>query len=378
MKIAIAPNISEKGTGRLNKFILTEMDKEADALIVRSQKVDRTDVLAIGRAGSGVNNIPVDKCTELGIPVFNTPGANANAVKELVLAGLFLSSRKIIGGVNFTKTIEEDIAKEVEKNKKQFAGNEIKGRTLGLVGFGKIGRLVAQAAHNLGMQVYAYDPFICPVDFNHTKATRVDYLEDIFSICDYVSLHLPSNEKTNKLINDNILFAVKRGCKILNFSRGSIVDNDVLKRYLEKGIISKYVTDFPCEELIGVDNVICIPHLGASTIEAEENCSIMICEQIKDYLVNGNIKNSVNFGNCSLDRSGTNRLCIINKDVPGVITKVTELISKNHMNIAGMVNKSKDGYAYNIIDLITSYNPEVLLWDELKKIEGIINFRTPM
>ena len=360
----------------------SSMAKDADAIIVRSYELHNLEfsrsIVAIGRAGAGVDNIPVQKCTENGVVVFNTPGANANAVKELVLCGLLLSSRKIVDGVNWAVCQKEsgsEVPKLVEKNKSQFKGMEIKGKNLGVIGLGAIGMLVANDALALGMNVIGYDPYISVE--NAWKLSRdvknAKELKSLLYSSDYITIHVPLNDKTRGVVNKDMFEKMKKGVKIMNFSRDEIVNTKDLIEAINKGIVSSYVTDFPNCDLIGVKNVICIPHLGASTDEAEENCAVMVARQVADFLKNGNIANSVNFPSCGLERNGSARITIINKNVPGIIEKITTIIANAGLNIEEMINKSKADIAYNIIDAKGNVGEEVI--EKLENAEGIIRVR---
>jgi len=337
-----------------------------------------SSLLAIARAGAGVNNIPVEQCAEKGIIVFNTPGANANAVKELVLAGLLLSSRRIVESIQWVQSLKgkTDISKEIEKNKSKFTGPEIKGKKLGVIGLGSIGVLVANAAQAIGMDVTGYDPFISiPAAWNLSRevhqATNIDTL---LAESDYITIHIPLLDETKNIINKDTLSKMKKGVRLLNFSRGELVNTADLLEALKNGIVSKYVTDFPNEELIGVDNVIPIPHLGASTPESEENCAVMAVEQLRDYIENGNIKNSVNYPHCELPRSlDTQRITIAHRNIPNMVGQITSILASKNINISNMINKSKGSYAYTIIDIEGEISNETL--DRLSQIVGVLRVR---
>lgn len=377
--------ISAKGLDRMDRdhYEIASEITHPDAILVRSMKLHDREfpetVKAIGRAGAGVNNIPLDKCTEQGIVVFNTPGANANSVKELVLAGLLLSSRDIIGGVNWIqgeKDKGDEVPKIVEKGKSNYAGPEIMGKTLGVIGLGAIGALVANAASSLGMKVLGYDPFIS-VDAAwglSSDVSKAISLDQMLSQCDYISLHLPLNDKTRGLIGGEKFEVMKKGIRILNFARGGLVDNEQLMVELEKGTVSCYVTDFPEAEILGNPKVITVPHLGASSPEAEENCAIMAVDQIKDYLENGNIKNSVNFPACSMERTGDQRLIIANKNVPDMMHQFLGVLADAGINVDNMTNRNKGDIAYNIIDVpCCGITPEIL--EKIESIDGVIMTR---
>ncbi len=366
----------------LDKYEIGTEITHPDAIILRSYNLHNEELpetlLAIGRAGAGVNNIPIEKCSERGIVVFNTPGANANAVKELTIAGLLLASRDIIGGVNFAKTLKgkgAEVPKLVEENKKRFAGQEIAGKTLGIIGLGKIGVMVANAAIDLGMNVIGYDPFISVQSaWGLSKdVQRAEGIDVLLKKSDYISLHMPLNDETKGLINHEKFKQMKKGAILLNFSRGGIVNNEDLKKAIEEGTIKKYVTDFPDEDLISIDNVIPIPHLGASTYEAEKNCAIMVSNQIKDFLEKGNIKNSVNYPDCKLEESSKYRLVIMNKNIPNMVGQISSLLAKQNINIVEMLNKSKGNYAYNIIDLSNPCSDETV--KNIYSIQGVIKVR---
>ncbi len=354
-----------------------------DAILVRSanmldMSLPKT-VKAVARAGAGVNNIAVDKCSEQGIIVFNTPGANANGVKELVLTGMLLSSRKVIPGINWAKGLVgkgDEVPKLIEKGKSDFAGPEIKGKKLGVIGLGAIGVMVANDAMELGMQVTGYDPFISVEAAwglsRNVKRARV--LESLIAESDYITLHTPLNDKTKSMMNRERFAIMKKGARLLNFARGGLVNNDDLKEALKEGIVSYYVTDFPDEDLLKMDNVISFPHLGASTPEAEDNCAIMAVNQIKAYLEHGNIKNSVNFPDCELDSFGKKkRIVIANKNVPNMVGQISTILANEKINIADMINRHKGDFAYNIIDIDGEIPSGII--EKLKTIDGIIMVR---
>ena len=383
-KIKTYNKISPKGLdlfGRGNYETASEIPSP-DAIILRSYKLTPEEidnsVKAIARAGAGVNNIPVDYCTEKGIVVFNTPGANANSVKELVIAGLLLSARKIHEGISWVENQgdENDLAKKVEKEKSNFAGTEINGKTLGVIGLGAIGVLVANAAVELGMNVYGYDPYISvkAAWSLSRKVNRIESLEQLISISDYVTLHVPLIPETENLIGKEILQKAKKGIKILNFARGGLVDTAAVKEALSEGTVSKFVTDFPVSELLGVEGVLAIPHLGASTAEAEENCAVMAANQLKAFLENGEIINSVNFPACSLERSEGARLAVANRNIPKMLSQILSVLADAKLNVENMVNRNKDGIAYNLIDL-SAENVSSKVLEEIKNIDGVISVR---
>ena len=375
--------ISETGLCRFsdNYNCATDM-ANPDAILVRSASMHdmelEANTLAIARAGAGVNNIPIDKCSEAGIVVFNTPGANANAVKELVLTGLFLSSRKIIPAIDWAKTLKgngDTVPKDVEKGKSAFAGPEIKGKTLGVIGLGAIGILVANAAAALGMRVIGYDPYLSvaqSITLNH-HVNLTDNLNTIYTESDYITLHLPLNDGTRGMINADTIAVMKDEVRILNFARGELVDTDSILASLENGKVAGYVTDFPNDAVIGATGVIAIPHLGASTPESEDNCAMMAVDQIADFLENGSIVNSVNYPAVSLGVCDKHRITIMHKNISGIVSKITSGLANEDVNIDNMVNKSKGEYAYTVIDSDTEASPESL--EALKKINGIIRIR---
>lgn len=336
------------------------------------------ETCAIARAGAGVNNVPVEACAEKGIVVFNTPGANANAVKELVIAGLFLASRDVTGAIDWAKTLkgESDVAKKVEAGKSNFAGPEVMGKTLGIIGLGAIGALVANAAVSLGMEVYGYDPFISVDAAWNLKSTinKADSMDELLEKCDYISVHVPLMDATKGMINDELIAKMKDGVKILNFSRGALVDDDSIEKALKAGKVSKYITDFPNERTVAMEGVVAIPHLGASTPESETNCAVMAVKQLKDYLENGNIVNSVNYPETVLGAcKAENRICILHKNVPNMIGKITSTVANHNMNIQDMVNKSRNEYACTLIDVESKITETIE--EELCGIDGILKVR---
>jgi len=353
-----------------------------DAIIVRSADMNSMDipssVLSIARAGAGYNNIPVQKCSESGVVVLNTPGANANAVKELTLAALLLSSRDILGGVNWTSTVADrsDVADLVEKEKSKFTGPEIKGKTLGVIGLGAIGVMVANDARSLGMDVIGFDPYIS-VDaaWNLSREViRADTLESLLSKSDYITLHLPLADTTKGLLDAEKFRIIKKDARVINFSRNALVkDKDIIDA-LSSGKLSAYVTDFPTAELLACKKVIGIPHLGASTPEAEDNCAIMAVKQTMDFLETGTIRNSVNFPKCKLEKRALNRLLVINKNIPNMVGQITTNLANANINIMDLVNHHRDDYGFNIIDTEQDIPESVL--DQIKKVDGIIRVRT--
>ncbi len=383
-KVLCLNKISPIGTKRLGEAYTFSPEMEnPDGILVRSASMHEMELgenlLAIARAGAGVNNIPVDKCLEQGIVVFNTPGANANAVKELVLAALFLTSRKIVPAMDWVKTLKgqgDQVEKLIEKGKGQFAGPEIQGKALGVVGLGAIGILVANAATQLGMEVYGYDPFLSVEHAWHLSSAvhRSLSLDEIYSKCDYVTLHLPLTKENKGMIGVDSLQKMKDGVRILNFARGGLVDSPALLDALASGKVAAYATDFPDDNMIGVENILAIPHLGASTPESEDNCAVMAVDQLKDYLENGNILNSVNLPNLSMARdSGTTRLCLIHKNVPNTIAMFAAACGEAGMNIENMQSKSRGEYAYTILDVSGDVTPAAA--DTLRALDPIVKVR---
>ncbi|MFU0827828.1 MAG: D-3-phosphoglycerate dehydrogenase [Lachnoclostridium sp.] len=356
--------------------------EDADAVLVRSgSMLDMelpANLKAIARAGAGVNNIPIEKCAEKGIVVFNTPGANANGVKELVIAGLMLASRDIVGGINWVQTIknEENVAKLVEKGKSQFAGKEIQGKKLGVIGLGAIGVLVANAANRLGMEVYGCDPYISVQhawnlsrDIIHVKTK-----EEIFRTCDYITLHVPLLPDTKHMINKEAISMMKDGVIILNFARDSLVNDDDMEEALKSGKVATYVTDFPNAKTANMNRVIAIPHLGASTEESEDNCAVMAVKEIMDYMENGTIKNSVNYPDCDAGvcTSGK-RITINHKNIPNMLTQFTSLFSVENINISNLINKSRGDYAYTVLDIEGDVSD--ITAKKLNEIKGVLKVR---
>lgn len=380
-KIATLNKISAKGLQRFSQnYTLVEDSTQAHGILVRSQDMYNMEfsenLLAIARAGAGVNNIPIDLCSQNGIVVFNTPGANANAVKELVLTGILMSARNLTHAIEWTKTLTENVSKVVEKNKSKFAGHEIKGKTLGVIGLGAIGVMVANAAEDLGMQVLGYDPYMT-VQSAHALSGTVEIHENLDAIlpkCDYITIHVPFMEQTKELINEKRFHMMKDGVCVLNFSRDQIVNETDVLAALDSGKVRQYITDFPTEKYLCVDKVVCIPHLGASTHESEENCAMMAVDQLMDYLENGNISNSVNFPNCSLGVcTSMGRIAVLNKNIPAMLGKITGIFAEMNINISDLINRSKGELAYTLIDIDSPVDE-----DKLKKaldVEGIIAVR---
>jgi D-3-phosphoglycerate dehydrogenase len=376
MKIQLLNKIAAVGTNELDSAVYTIGAEvaEPDAIMVRSAAMHdmefASNLLAIARAGAGVNNIPIDRCSENGIVVFNTPGANANGVKELAICALLLASRDIVGGIEWAKSLEgtEGVAKAVEAGKSKFAGQEIKGKTLGVIGLGAIGGMVASTATHLGMKVMGCDPYIS-VDgawnLNHNVSHAATY-EDIYKDADYITLHVPSTPDTKNMINAETIAKMKDGVRIINLSRADLVDADAIKAGLESGKIASYVTDFPTEEVLGVKGVVAIPHLGASTEEAEDNCAVMAAQQLDKFLRYGIIKNSVNFPNVDMPISGAVRICILHANVPTMLSQITSIFSEEGINIENMTNKSKGNNAYTVVDV--SGEPKA---ESLAKLEAV-------
>lgn len=376
-------SISDAGMKHLApSYKVTDSIDDADAILVRSASMHELDcsdnLLAVARAGAGVNNIPLDKYAKNGIVVFNTPGANANGVKELVIAGLMLASRDIIGGCSWISENKNDpeIAKKAEKAKKAFAGNEIKGKKLGVIGLGAIGVLVANAASELGMEVYGCDPYLSIQ--NAVRLSRhiniVQSNEEIYSECDYISIHVPALDSTKGMLNKSAFSMMKNGVKLLNFARDILVNDDDLAEALKSGKVSRYVTDFPNLSVVNMANTIVLPHLGASTSESEDNCAVMAVDQIADYLENGNIENSVNYPSCSLGiKKHAARICVCHFNKPNVISRLTSFFGEAGINISDMVSKSRGEYAYAMFDVEVPASHEFFT-DEFKaKLSGMEN-----
>ena len=382
-KIKTYNKISKSGLREFDdKYTVGDEVENADGAIVRSAALHEEPfpptLKAIARAGAGTNNIPIDRCSEQGIVVFNTPGANANAVKELVIAGLLISSRRVISGIEWAKTLKgngEEVGKMVEKGKGAFAGPEIKGKSLGVIGLGAIGVMVANAANHLGMKVYGYDPYLSVKsawNLNH-NAIHIFDINEIFEKCDYITIHVPLTDSTKNLVNSDSIARMKDGVRILNFARGGLVDNNALKTALESGKVSSYVTDFPSDDILGVDGVIAIPHLGASTPESEDNCASMAARELIDYIENGNIVNSVNLPEITMPRSGENRICVIHKNIPNMLTAITAIFAQDNVNIENLLNKSRGDYAYTMLDVGAADTSAVA--EEIGAIDGVIRVR---
>ena len=384
-RIKTLNKIAAVGLDQLDKtrFQVGDGVENEDGVLVRSAKMHDyvfPDALrAIARAGAGTNNIPVDRCSENGIVVFNTPGANANAVKELVIAAMLIASRDVLGGAEWVQeqahTPGVDVAAAVEKGKSAFVGPELYRKTLGVIGLGAIGALVANVALELGMDVYGYDPYLS-VD----AALRLDRhvhvvksVDELYKVADYITLHIPYTPDTKEFINAEAINKMKGQVRVLNLARGELVCDDDMIAALESGRVAKYVTDFPNEKTATAHNVVALPHLGASTPESEENCAVMAVRQLEDYLLNGNIRNSVNMPNLSQEWSGIARICLIHKNIPAMLTQITTVLSKDHINVENLTNKSRKDYAYTMVDVNTRITDAVA--DELRAIDGVIRVR---
>ena len=382
-KIATLNKISPAGLSRFSdKYTLIDEPEKASGIIVRSQNMKdmefSDELLAIARAGAGVNNIPVEKCAEEGIVVFNTPGANANAVKELVIAGMLLAARNIPSGIKWASSLTENISEAVEKGKSQFAGTEIAGKTLGVVGLGAIGVLVANAAQTLGMNVIGYDPFIS-IKSAHNLSNTIPVTEDageLLAASDFVTLHVPTTEDTTGMFDSRRFSQMKDGAVLLNFSRDKLVNEKALTEALAAGSLRYYVTDFPTAGIAGLDKVIMLPHLGASTKEAEDNCAMMAADQLMEYIEKGNVVNSVNYPNCSmgeLNKEAHARVCILNKNIPSMLGKITGIMSDLNVNIRDLTNKSKGDFAITLMDIDAEVTEEQ--FKSALDIDGIIRIR---
>jgi len=353
-----------------------------DAIIVRSSPLHDLQfppsLKAIARAGAGTNNIPVERCTNAGIVVFNTPGANANGVKELVITGLLISSRRVSEGIAWTKSLVGkggDVPEIVEQEKGRFSGPELAGKTLGVIGLGAIGVMVSNAAHGLGKKVIGYDPFISVESAWRLSrdVERAEGLESLLRASDYITIHTPLNDKTRGIFNAERFAVMKKGVRIMNFARGGLVNNEDLVRALRSGQVACYVTDFPEENLLKEERIIAIPHLGASTPEAEENCAVMAANQVKTFLETGNVKHSVNFPDCSMEKNHKKRIVVANRNIPNMVGQITTVLAEEKINIAGLLNRHKDDVAYNIIDIDDDISD--VLMGKIQKIEGVIMAR---
>lgn len=381
-KIATLNKISQRGISCFTPdFRFVDDPSEAHAILVRSQDMRSMEfspnLLAIARAGAGVNNIPIDTCSDKGIVVFNTPGANANAVKELVLTGLLMAARNLTSAIAWTKTLTDDISRAVEKNKSKFAGHEIRGKTLGVIGLGSVGVMVANGGECLGMRVLGYDPYLSIVSA-HELSPNVHLIETLDALlpqCDYVTIHVPFMENTKEMINAERLHCMKKDVCLLNFSRDQLVKEEDVLAAVDDGLIRTYITDFPSQKLLENERVICIPHLGASTHESEENCALMAAEEVIDFLENGNIRNSVNYPAVNLGVCATNgRLVVLNRNVPAMLGSITGILAEMNINISDLINRSKGEYAVTLVDIDSDVD-EATLQQALLAVEGIISVR---
>ena len=382
MKIQLLNKIAKIGLDELDSsYTIGEDVANADGIMVRSAVMHEMEfnpeLAAIARAGAGVNNIPIDRCSEAGIVVFNTPGANANGVKELAVCALLLAARDVIGGVEWAKSIADtpDVAKQVEKGKSKFAGTEIAGKTLGVIGLGAIGGMIANTALALGMKVIGCDPFLSVEgawNLDH-HVVRANTFDEIFEKADYITLHVPATKDTKNMICESSIAKMKDGVKIINLARADLVNAAELTVALESGKVSRYVTDFPTEDILGAPSVVAIPHLGASTEEAENNCAVMAARQLDDYLKNGNIRNSVNYPALDLPRSGASRICVLHANIPAVITGITAALAQEGLNIENMTSKSKGDNAYTVLDASSAPSPAAIA--AINSIAGVAKVR---
>lgn len=383
MNICTLNKIAACGTERFGAgYTMTDTLDNASGVMVRSAAMHDMELpetlAAIARAGAGVNNIPVDACSEKGIVVFNTPGANANAVKELVLAGLLLSSRKVVPAIQWAATLKgegDQVGKLVEKGKSAFAGPEIAGKKLGVIGLGAIGILVANAAKSMGMDVYGYDPFLS-VDAAWKLSRSIHHVQEldtIYQTCDYISVHVPLTPDTKGMLNAETFALMKDGVRILNFARADLVNSTDMLAALESGKVASYVVDFPTEEMLGVENVVAIPHLGASTPESEDNCAVMAADELRDYLENGNILHSVNYPDVQAPRTTAHRLCVLHRNIPNLLAQISAAVSAEGINIASLVNQSRKEYAYTMLDVEAL--PSAAVIDQILSVDGVIRVR---
>lgn len=382
-KIQTKNKISPVGLNRFGAdYVINDEIADPDAIILRSASLHEMEfpdsLKAIARAGAGVNNIPVDRCSESGIVVFNTPGANANAVKELVICGLLISSRKIVQGIEWAKTLKgngAETGKLIEKGKSSFVGPEIMGKKLGVIGLGAIGGLVANAAVSLGMEVIGYDNFISVDAAWHLSGSvkKAASLKEIYENCDYITIHVPYTPDTKNYIDAEAIAAMRDGVRILNFARGELVNSDAIIDAVRSGKVSCYVTDFANDEQLGEENIICLPHIGASTPESEDNCARMAADELISFLTTGNIRNSVNFPNVEADMTGDKRICIMHRNIPTLIAQFTGALSGAGLNIENLVNKSRKDFAYTIIDVTGEVSGS--LTDAIRSVDGVIRFR---
>ena len=380
MNIQLLNKIAAVGLEQLdNSYNVGENIENPDGIMVRSAVMHEMEfapsLKAIARAGAGVNNIPIERCSEGGIVVFNTPGANANGVKELAICALLLAARNVVGGIAWANTLTEDVAKQVEKGKSKFGGTELMGKTLGVIGLGAIGGKIANTAIHLGMNVIGCDPFLS-VDgawnLNHRINHAATY-DEVFEKADYITLHVPATKDTKNMICAESIAKMKNGVKIINLSRADLVNAEELKAALAEGKVAAYVTDFPTEEVINTPGVVAIPHLGASTEESEDNCAVMAARQLDDYLKNGNIKNSVNYPNVEMPRSGVARICVLHQNIPSILTKITAAVADEGLNIENMTNKSKGENAYTMLDVSSTPSEDAIA--RIASVEGINRVR---
>ena len=380
MNIQLLNKIAAVGLNQLDdSYNVGENIENPDGIMVRSAVMHEMEfapsLKAIARAGAGVNNIPIERCSEGGIVVFNTPGANANGVKELAICALLLAARDVVGGIAWANTLSEDVAKQVEKGKSKFGGTELMGKTLGVIGLGAIGGKIANTAIHLGMNVIGCDPFLSiegAWNLNH-RVSRAATYDEVFEKADYITLHVPATKETKNMICAESIEKMKDGVKIINLSRADLVNAAELKEAIAAGKVSAYVTDFPTEEVINTPGVVAIPHLGASTEESEDNCAVMAARELDDYLKNGNIKNSVNYPNVEMPRSGTARICVLHQNVPSILTKITAAVADEGLNIENMTNKSKGENAYTVLDVSSTPSEDAIA--RISAVEGINRVR---
>ena len=383
-QIKMFNKISPVGLNRFDeeRYNVSDTVEQEDGILVRSAKLldyeFPANLKAISRAGVGVNNIPIDRCSEAGIAVFNTPGANANAVKELVLCGMLMASRDVTGSIRWVREQVDsgiEVSTVVEKGKSAFIGPELYKKTLGIIGLGAIGSLVANTALELGMDVYGYDPYLS-VDAALRLDRHVHVVKDInelYKRADYITIHIHYTDKTRHMINAEAIGKMKRGVRFINLARGEIVEDEAMLSALDTGKVAAYVTDFPNNKLVRAPHVVAMPHLGASTPESEQNCAAMAVDQLADYLENGNIKNSVNFPNVHMDRTGVMRMCIVNRNIPAMLANITTLLAKDHVNVENMTNKSRGDYAYTMVDLGAKVDDKVI--QDVTNLPGVIRVR---
>ncbi len=380
MNIQLLNKIAAVGLNQLDdSYNVGENIENPDGIMVRSAVMHEMEfapsLKAIARAGAGVNNIPIERCSENGIVVFNTPGANANGVKELAICALLLAARDVVGGIAWANTLTEDVAKQVEKGKSKFAGTELMGKTLGVIGLGAIGGKIANTAIHLGMNVIGCDPFLSiegAWNLNH-RVSRAATYDEVFEKSDYITLHVPATKETKNMICAESIAKMKDGVKIINLSRADLVNAAELKEAIAAGKVSAYVTDFPTEEVINTPGVVAIPHLGASTEESEDNCAVMAARELDDYLKNGNIKNSVNYPNVEMPRSAVSRICVLHQNIPSILTKITAAVADEGLNIENMTNKSKGENAYTVLDVSSTPSDDAIA--RISAVEGINRVR---